>query len=224
MSLAGLKNGVALFDAFRGQVEKLAAVYAMQDGLSANKAAQQAAEDVVNFRYIFQDGYRIPGPKDLNPAQESAADIRVGASVAQMNIGGTAHGIDLRIKPFMDTFSNVYTPEQLASETAHAKRTGRWATTGDDKGLWYVYKGQVAKKPDGTPLQLTWKQLADIGKKVNEGMAYAPPSGVWEGPPLIEPATGGPAVPSPLYPAPRPLPREGMAGTPSGPPGPAARK
>jgi hypothetical protein len=57
--------------------------------------------------------------------RESPVDIRLGALVAQGALGTTANGIDLAVKPAVDTFGASYTSEQRATETADAKRTGR---------------------------------------------------------------------------------------------------
>ena len=100
--------------------------------------------------------------------------IQLGAAIAKQHLGDSVGDLDLRVRPAIDTFGGAYTPAQLAAETADAQRYGRWATNADESGLWFVYgyqrdwkqKGyQVVRKPDGTPLSLTWQQLGDIGKR-----------------------------------------------------------
>lgn len=86
----------------------------------------------------------------------------MGAAIARNYLGENAGGVDLQLKPFVDTYGGAYTAAQLASETADAKRSGHWATNNDESGLWYVYNNQVARRPDGAPLQLTWKELAGL--------------------------------------------------------------
>jgi len=133
--------------------------------MSESDAAKQAAEDVIHFKYDYRDGFRIPARDPVNPAGVPSDQIQLGAAVAKQNLGGSVGGMDLAVKPHIDTFGAAYTPAQLASETADAKRNGRWATNNDESGLWFVYGGQVVLKPDGQPLQLNWKQLGDLGKR-----------------------------------------------------------
>ncbi len=169
-SLAGNMGSIGLYNDIRGQVEKLAAIHSFVDGMDATRAAKRAVDDVINFKYDFRDGYRIPGREHSNPVPVPADDIAMGAAMLRMHLGRDAvAGVDMRVKPFLDTIGAAYTPDQLAAETAEAKRNGRWTTNADESGLAYVYaNGQVVKKPDGTPLQLTWQQLAEAGKKFRE--------------------------------------------------------
>ena len=143
--------------------------------MSESDAAKQAAEDVIHFKYDYRDGFRIPARDPVNPAGVPSDQIQLGAAVAKQNLGGSIGGVDLKMRPAIDTFGGAYTPAQLASETADAVRRGRWVTNNDESGLWLVYGGsresgrwggqysnQVVRKPDGTPLSLTWKQLGDL--------------------------------------------------------------
>ena len=164
-SLVHASGGIRLYNDVRGQVEKLAAIYAFQNGMNAQDAAKQAAEDVINFKYDYRDGYRIPNQNDTKPAGVPSDHIQLGAAIAKMHLGESVGGLDLRVKPHIDTFGGAYTPAQLAAETADAKRRGRWGTNGDESGLVFVYNNQVMRKPDGTPLSLTWKQLGDLSKR-----------------------------------------------------------
>jgi hypothetical protein len=164
-SLIGNAGGIRLYNDVRGQVEKLSAIYAFQNGMSAPDAAKQAAADVLDFKYDYRDGFRIPAKEHTNPAGVPSDQIQIGAAVAKHNLGGSIGGVDLKVRPAIDTFGAAYTPAQLASETADTKRNGRWTTNGDESGLWFTYGGQVVRKPDGTPLALTWQQLGDLGKK-----------------------------------------------------------
>ena len=164
-SLVHASGGIRLYNDVRGQIEKLAAIYAFQNGMNAQDAAKQAAEDVINFKYDYRDGFRIPNRNDTKPAGVSPDQIQLGAAIAKMHLGESVGGLDLRVRPHIDTFGAAYTPAQLAAETADAKRNGRWATNSDESGLWFVYGGQVVRKPDGAPLQLTWQQLGDLSKR-----------------------------------------------------------
>ncbi len=196
-SLAGSADGIALYGTFRSQAEKLAAIYVNQ-GMDETTAAKKAANDLLNFQYTYQDGYRVPNAQSKAPPQ-SLDDIRLGAYAARAALGTTVNGIDLSVRPAVNTLG-AYTPQQLAAETATAKRTGHWATNGDESGLWYVYNGQIVKKPDGTPLQLTWAQLATLAEHVRaaetarEGTAQLGDAGIspWLLPRPQPPFTGSP--------------------------------
>ena len=133
--------------------------------MSESDAAKQAAEDVIHFKYDYRDGFRIPARDPVNPAGVPSDQIQLGAAVAKQNLGGSIGGVDLKMRPAIDTFGGAYTPAQLAAETVDAKRQGRWATNSDESGLVFVYNNQVVRKPDGTPLSLTWKQLGDLSKR-----------------------------------------------------------
>lgn len=173
-SLIGNAGGIRLYNDVRGQIEKLAAIYSFQNGMSAPDAAKQATADVLDFKYDYRDGYRIPAKEHTNPAGVPSDQIQLGASIAKQHLGEAVGGLDLKVKPAIDTFGAAYTPAQLASETADAKRSGRWTTNSDESGLWLVYGGQVVRKPDGQPLSLTWKQLADLSQsRPGEGTAGA---------------------------------------------------
>jgi hypothetical protein len=156
-SLVGAAEGIQLYYDFHGQIKKLAAIYAFQNGMDAAAAAKRATAEVLDFKYDYRDGYRIPAKAHTNPAGVPSDDIQLGAAIARANLGQTIGGIDLKVRPAIDTFGAAYTPAQLASETADAKRQGPWGTNGDESGLWYVYNNQVVKKPDGKPLSLTWQ-------------------------------------------------------------------
>jgi hypothetical protein len=164
-SLVGNSGGFPLYHAVRSQVEKLAAIYAFQNGMTAAEAAKKATEDVINFKYDYRDGFRIPAKEHTNPAGVASDQIQLGAAIAKMHLGESVGGLDLRVRPAIDTFGAAYTPAQLAAETVDAKRQRRWATNNDESGLWFVYNNQVVRKPDGTPLSLTWKQLGDLSKR-----------------------------------------------------------
>lgn len=164
-SLIGNAGGIAVYNTFRGQIEKLAAIYAFQNGMDAATAAKRATDDVLNFKYDYRDGYRIPAKEHSDPAPVSPDDIQVGAGYARQYLGRKVAGIDLALNPAIDTFGGAYTPAQLASETADAKRNGRWTTNSDETGLAYTYNGQVVRRPDGSPLVLTWQQLGQLAKR-----------------------------------------------------------
>lgn len=80
-SLAGNSGGLALFNDFRGQAEKLAAMYII-GGMPSPDAAKQAFNDLVGAKYTFQNGYRVP--KDAGVAPDVVAQ---GTVVALRDLG-----------------------------------------------------------------------------------------------------------------------------------------
>jgi hypothetical protein len=164
-SLVGTSEGIELYHTFRSQVMKLTAIYAFRDELTAQEAAKKATEDVINFKYDYRDGFRIPAKGHTHPAPVPSDKIQLGAAIAKQNLGSSIGGVDLKMRPAIDTFGAAYTPAQLQAETADAKRNGHWATNGDESGLWLVYGGQVVRRPDGKPFSLTWEQLGQIAEK-----------------------------------------------------------
>ncbi|MEH2569626.1 hypothetical protein [Bradyrhizobium sp. AZCC 2289] len=65
-SLAGNAGNLALFNDFRGQAEKLAAMYII-GGKTSSDAATQAFDDLVGAKYTFQlCNFRFPPNRQLD--------------------------------------------------------------------------------------------------------------------------------------------------------------
>lgn len=149
-SLAGNVVNLALFNDFRGQAEKLAALYVI-GGKTSSDAATQAFSDLVGAKYTFQDGYRIP--KDAGVAPDIVAQ---GSVVALRDLD------KIGVKPATDTIGGL-SPEYLQQgKIASLQRDGKWVTSPDEKGLMLVHNDQAVRRPDGSPLTLSWKQLNDL--------------------------------------------------------------
>jgi len=89
----------------------------------------QAAEDIINFKYDYRDGYRIPNRNDTKPAGVSPDQVQLGAAIAKMNLGGSVGGLDLRVNPAIDTFGAAkYAPIAKKYKTKSNRRNP--ATTG----------------------------------------------------------------------------------------------
>jgi hypothetical protein len=163
-SMLANQGGMRVYNNFRGQVEKLAALYVFQDSMTAADAARKATDDVIDHRYEYRDGFRIPAKEHPQAVPYGADDLQVGAAVAKSRLGDRIAGVDLAVTPAIDTFGGVYSAKQLAEQTAQAKRDGKWTTADDEKGVWLTYNGGVVRRSDGLPLKLTWDQLAGIAK------------------------------------------------------------
>lgn len=183
-TLVGSEDRMALFDDFRGQGEKLAASLVV-DGMSSREAAERAFKELLGHKYnfvggnmelrdvsggtaIIPSGYRVP-----KNVPESLAEIEWGARVIQRGLK------EDDFRPPRDTFGGLR-PEYLSTiKPGSYARDGVWVTAGGDnadEGLWLVYNDEVVRRKDGTPLFMTWKQLAQAGRGADlPGTAFVRP-------------------------------------------------
>jgi hypothetical protein len=256
-SLAGNAGNLSLFNDFRGQAEKLAAMYII-GGKTSSDAATQAFNDLVGAKYSFQDGYRVPKDAGVAP------DIIAQGTVAAMSQLGKTQAFDsvkapglvelgnidlarrpvvknadgsvstvrslgvnvdgrevliptvsddgrimtdkeavetyrqtgkhlgkfdtpenstayaeklhesqaqryaspLSIKPAADTIGGLSPDYLVEGKVKSLQRDGKWVTSPDEKGLMLVHNDQAVRRPDGSPLILSWKQLNDLAQPV----------------------------------------------------------
>jgi hypothetical protein len=144
---------------------KLAAIYA-RDGMTSSAAAALAAKELVLDKYDFVDSgdsrFRVPKlGEDGKPLPYTAQDISAGAAAAKKKLGAA----DMPVAPKRDDFGGL-SPEYVAKETAEGlRRNGIWVTSPKEDGLALLQgNGFAARRPDGSPLVLTWKELADLGR------------------------------------------------------------
>lgn len=165
-SLAGNAGGLSLFNDFRGEAEKLAGKYVI-GGMTSKDASTKAFEDILGFKYTFQDGYRVPKEVNIPPdaiAQGSVLALRdlgkIGVKAASDNVGGLS-------------------PEYLLEGKIRSlQRDGKWVTAPDETGLLLTHDGQGVRRADGSALILTWKQLSDMGTTHTRETAAAVAAGV----------------------------------------------
>lgn len=99
-SLAGNSGGLSLFNDFRGQAEKLAAMYII-GGKTSSEAATQAFDDLVGAKYVFQNGYRVPKDAGVAP------DVVAHGSVIALRDLGRADAFDATKAPGMTEPGNI---------------------------------------------------------------------------------------------------------------------
>lgn len=153
-SMAGNEGTQGTVDAFQASGEKLAAYYVRQ-GMTSSDAAGKTFDDLLGHKYDFSAGsYRVPKSIEYTPAQ-----IANGVATAKFRMS------ELDVAPARDTIGGL-PPEYLKEQTSRAyARDGTWVTAPDESGLALVYKDQAVRRGDGSPLVITWGQLAAMGNK-----------------------------------------------------------
>lgn len=158
-SMGGQDGAISVFNDFREQAEKLAAKYVI-GGMTSSDAATKAFDDLVGFKYTFQDGYRVPKEPGIDAAQ-----VMAGAAAVKTLIG---EGKGYQPAAARDTLGGL-SPDYLARETARAyARDGKWVTSPDEKGLMLTYNDRAVRMPDGGPLIVPWRELQDLGRPAIE--------------------------------------------------------
>lgn len=153
-SMAGNDGATALFNDFRGQAEKLSAKYVI-GGMTSSEAATKAYEQLVGFKYTFQDGYRVP--KD---AGVDASTIAKGSVTAQRDLGKPG----LEVMPATDNMGGLSSEYLRDAKVRALQRDGKWVTSPDERGLMLVHNDQAVRRADGQPLVLSWKELGTMGE------------------------------------------------------------
>lgn len=80
-SMGGQDGAISVFNDFRGQAEKLAARYVIS-GMTSRDAATKAFDDLVGFKYTFQEGYRVPKDQNIDATQVMAGALAVKTQLA----------------------------------------------------------------------------------------------------------------------------------------------
>lgn len=150
-TLAGQDGGATVLHDFEGQITKLTAYYVATGEMKPTEAAEKAFKQVLGFKYEFRDNMRIP--KDV--PQGVDAIVR-GAEIAKTKLAD--HNI--AIPP--DTVGGLSEDYRRTAARSTLARDAVWVTAPGDTGLGLVWKDGVVRKKDGSPLMLTWKELADM--------------------------------------------------------------
>ena len=128
----------------------LGALY-VRDGMDAPHAAAKAFTDLVGGRYDFRDTYRIP-----KSAGVSADDVQAGTVAASTRLS------DFNVAPAIDDMG--LGSANAADSLSKFGRDGKWVTSPDNSGLNLAYGDKFVRTTDGKPLELTWSQLATMGR------------------------------------------------------------
>ena len=152
---------------------------------------------MLNFKYTFQDGYRIPNDQKVSPSV-----IQAGVVEATRSLGNSAAhdlsepGAGRERQPWLDPKPGVAGPDSGLDDNYARQATieslrnsGKWVTTGDGKGLQLMDGNGVTQlRADGKPLSLTWRQLESLGTvyqrraQGGRGLGAATPAAVPEEP------------------------------------------
>jgi len=161
-SLAPLDaTGTSEYPAYYDMTLKIAAQKAKL-GMDPAQAAQQAASETINSRYVFagQDGavsYRVP----LRDAQGAAVDAQKVIRQAEGTINS------LRPSDIMSTLPavpGVPLDTIKGYQIRRIQETARWMTAGDESGLELAFiddDGRLTqvRAANGQPFRRTWAQL-----------------------------------------------------------------
>lgn len=154
-SMSGNDGATSIFNDFRGQAEKLAARYVIS-GMTSSEAAAKAYEQMIGYKYTFQDGYRVPKDAGVDPST-----VAKGTVAAQQELGKPG----LEVAPAADTMGGLSADYLTQGKIRSLQRDGKWVTSPDEKGLMLVHNDQAVRRPDGTALTLSWQQLSDLAAR-----------------------------------------------------------
>jgi peptidoglycan lytic transglycosylase len=152
-TLTAQEGALGLFNDVRGQAEKLSAKYVI-GGMTSQDAAAKAFDDLIGFKYVFQDGYRIPKDPNIDPAE-----VRLGA-VAVKNALGEGN----RFAPARDDMGGLRAEYLTTGKLDAIKRDGKWVTSPDERGLVLAWNDRPVRLANGQPLIVPWRELMQRGQ------------------------------------------------------------
>ena len=163
-TLMGQADGLALFNDFRGQAEKLAAYYVV-GGMTSSDAATKAFEDMLGFKYTFYGSNGIFGT-NWNTGDRFRVPKSEPTPMEQIVRGSQLLREQLKPEDFApprDTIGGLR-PDYLGQVKPNAYRDAVWVTAPGDVGLMLVYNDQAVRSKDGQPFIRTWEQLGAAAK------------------------------------------------------------
>ena len=179
-SLSGSQRAQTLAD-YQQIGERLTALRLDKNGDDAVAAAKTAVNDVLNFKYDFTNGFRIPKSAGVAADAVRMGQIRAMQLLGDENvlnsapIGSTQLG-PLTVAAKQDGQGRGLSPAYLKRETIQGLRdSGSWVTDPKEHGLVLIQgDGFAARRPDGTPVSLTWKQLETLGLQAKKHVKAEP--------------------------------------------------
>ncbi|MES2671625.1 MAG: hypothetical protein V4673_14575 [Pseudomonadota bacterium] len=168
-SMAANEGGLAVFNDFRSQAEKLSAFYVV-NGSSSADAGKRAFKELVGDKYSFSnDGWRVPKDQII-----PLIDIQVGTMQAMVDID------KIGIMPPRDDVGGLSKEYLLKTKIDAIRRDGKWVTAPDESGLALVLNEEAVRGADGKPLIMQWARLGNIADQVKRSqidMYDSPPRG-----------------------------------------------
>lgn len=130
-SMGGQDGAISVFNDFRGQAEKLAARYVIS-GMTSRDAATKAFDDLVGFKYTFQEGYRVPKDPNIDPKEVMAGALAVKTELGTPRkpssdlpaLGRVEKGnIDLDARPVVKNGDKISTVRSASFNFGDGKET-----------------------------------------------------------------------------------------------------
>ena len=151
-TLALTPNGPASYKKLLDATNLLAHKYSSM-GVGLGDAISRAADEVVNSRYEFVDGYRVP--VSFNDNQIDASTVR--------------NGIDFVIRDFgkLDLYlpDHQGMPDDVAEKIYKQNLQATATTMNDDSGIVFVdQNGNSILDQDTNPITMTWDELLKAGE------------------------------------------------------------
>lgn len=155
-TLALAPNGAVTYQKIHESVRLLAVKYASM-GVPIGDATATAAKEVVNNRYEFVDGYRVPREIRTESGTQAvdAVLVREGAGLAIKNL----KNVDLAL-PYHEGM-----PDDVAREVYLRNLQAAPVTLNDETGIVLVNQlGNAILDSENNPITLTWQELQDSAK------------------------------------------------------------
>lgn len=143
----------------------------VRDGKSASDAASAAFKSLIGDRYEFKDNWRMP-----KSAGVSADDVQAGTVAARNSIGNGSLPFG-HLGSIAPAENDIGLTDPRSDSFSKFARDGQFVTSHDNSGLNLVYGDKFVKKSDGSPLLLTWPELAKMGKDAPRGFQMSWPRG-----------------------------------------------
>ena len=162
-------GGIEGYDNYADATEKLALAL-MQKGMTPKEASARAVENIVGFKYEFEETWRVP--KNALGGNTNLSSLRAGALAAKHDIGSDNPVLGEKVALFVPpTRSSGVRPadaERMWRDTVRAN--GFWVTSPGDGGLTLYVRDRLTSEPvydaSGKPITRTWEELSTVGNSV----------------------------------------------------------
>jgi hypothetical protein len=175
-SVAWQRGGVETYDNYADSAKKIALML-IQKGIKPKEAVERAYEQLVGFKYEFEDGWRVP--KAALGGSMTTTSLRDGAVAARYDIGSEPPIVGPRDEHARKQQQSLLVPRAPAGvrpEDAERqwrdtiRSNGFWVTSPGDGGLTLYVKSGLSAQPvldaNGQPVRRTWAELSALGTAV----------------------------------------------------------